>query len=51
MEQQEVKQKIVELKSKYLRLALTCKSAGIRVNPQTINSYANEIAQLESLLN
>ncbi|MEK6927787.1 MAG: 50S ribosomal protein L29 [Nanoarchaeota archaeon] len=48
MEQQQIKQKIAELKSQYLRLALSCRSAGIRVNPQTINSYQKDIAQLEA---
>ena len=46
----DVKAKIAELKERYTRLALQCKAAGLRVNAQTIEEYAQELQRLQSQL-
>ncbi len=50
-ENTEVRERIAELKQKYLRLALECRDAGIRVNSQTIQEYLKELQQLEAQIN
>ena len=42
--------KIAELKQRYTRLALECRAAGLRVNPETIAKYAEELQRLQALL-
>ncbi len=48
--QADVKAKIADLKQRYTKLALNCKAAGIRVNPDTINAYIKELQTLEANL-
>ena len=42
-----IRLKIAELKARYTRLALNCKTAGIKVNPETVNAYMKELQKLE----
>ncbi len=46
-----IKSKIADLRQKYLRLALNCKAAGIRVNSDTVREYARELQNLQAKLN
>jgi len=47
----EINARIAELKQRYTRLALQCRSAGIRVNSVTIKEYARELERLKAELN
>jgi ribosomal protein L29 len=49
MQENELKAKIAELRQSYTRLALNCKAAGIKVNPQTVRDYIKELAKLQEL--
>ena len=42
--------RIVEIRQRYARLAMTCKAAGIRVNQETIKEYSEELERLQSEL-
>jgi|GEM_PF-2351890 len=46
-----IKAKIAELKQRYLRTALQCRAAGIRVSTATVAEYAQELQRLEAQLN
>ena len=48
--QKGAQEKIAELKQRYTRLALECRAAGLRVNPETIAAYAKEINALQAQL-
>jgi hypothetical protein len=51
MENENVKAKMAELRQRYAKLALTCRAAGMRVDPQTVQSYLNELQKLQTELN
>lgn len=47
----EIKAKIAELRKSYTKLALECKSLGLKVNPETVQYYLERIQGLEAQLN
>ena len=48
--QKSTQEKIAELKQRYTRLALECRAAGLRVNPETVAAYTKEINALQAQL-
>jgi len=50
MENTKINARIAELKQRYTRLAVQCRTAGIRVNSETIKEYARELEKLQTQL-
>jgi len=48
---EETEARIAEVRKRYTRLAITCKAAGLKVNPQTVQEYLKEIKALQAKLN
>lgn len=46
----DVKAKIAELRQRYTKLALACRAAGMRVNPETVQEYMRRLQELEGKL-
>ena len=43
----DIKGRITALRQRYTRLALQCKAAGLRVNPETVEAYLQELRKLQ----